>query len=109
VQRPQNWEADGTAEVQAQVIDGLDRTGPAGAGFEDVDDVAIYRYPIFIRGARPLNSVTVYFDPPVTPFGEPSRAVIFAAAVSNVPEPTGLAGLLLIGPLALRRRRVTAA
>ena len=99
-----DWTADGGTQVQGYVIDGMDRTGPQGAGFEDVDDVAMFFYPVFIRSPRPLSSISVSYDGPEGPGIPPSRAAIFAAAL-YVPEPTALAGLLLIGPLALRRRR----
>jgi hypothetical protein len=98
-----DWESDESPE--RIVLNGMDRTGNDGAGFEDVDDVAIFRWRILLAGSSPLNSVSFQLN--TGGLGSPdSQAVaILAAAGVRLPEPSALASLGIAGTLALRRRR----
>ena len=86
-------------------LSGLDRTGPGGAGFEDVDAVNLLRWTLRVGGAAsPLNFVRFGLNANGPPRDQ--RIAILAVTATRVPEPSG-AGLALgvASSLMLRRRR----
>jgi hypothetical protein len=92
-----------TTGTATYVLSGLDRTGPGGAGFEDVDGVNLVRWSIPIPRASPLNSITFT----VNPNGGPSdqRIAILAVTATRVPEPSAAGAFGIAALLAMRRRR----
>jgi hypothetical protein len=105
-----DWKRLQTADVgyasTAPLIQGLDTTGPNGAGFENVDDAGIVGWSIKL--ADPINPVTQlsingFGDQP--PGGQSSVNIFAITLTRAVPEP-GTAGLacVLAAGLLLRRR-----
>src|SRR5688572_18903669 len=83
---------------------GLDRTGAAGLGFEDVDDPAIFI--VDIPDVGPLSHFNVQPGPG---FDADDVATIFAATGDFVPEPGAAGAVLAAAALVLARRRRRAA
>ena len=54
-----DWFSDPPPAGDSYLIDGLDRTLTAGAGFEDATDPAIFAIPISPEPSRTLNSITI--------------------------------------------------
>lgn len=86
-------------------LSGMDRTGPGGAGFEDVDGVHLIRWPIPIRGGSPLNGVSFSLNPPSGVQGADWRVAVLAATVTRVPEPSTVSVVLGAAVIVLLRRR----
>jgi hypothetical protein len=98
-----DWFTDPAPVGSRYLIDGRDRTGAAGAGFEDVDDPAIF--VIEIPGTPALLSqMTIQAAPG---FDADDVVTIFAASGNAViPEPTAAALLpACLAALLARRRR----
>ena len=87
-------------------LSGLDRTGPGGTGFEDVDGVNLIRWSIPLRGSSPLNGVTFNLNPGSGVQDADWRVAILGVTATRVPEPSAAALVLGTGfGLLLRRRR----
>jgi len=89
---------------EGYLVNGLDRTLTAGAGFEDSNDPAIFAIPIqspTLDPSRLLNSITI------TRTSTTGTLNVFGVTGNTVPEPAsaGLLGLGAVGLLARRRRR----
>ena len=79
---------------------GLDRTGAAGVGFEDVDDPAI-----FIVDIPDVGLLTHFNVQPGPGFDADDVVAIFAATGDFVPEPGAAGTVLAAAALVLARRR----
>jgi hypothetical protein len=87
-----------------RVVSRMDRTGPGGAGFEDVDNTSLIRWSIPLRGSSPLNFVSFKTNPNGGPSDQ--RIAILAVTATRVPEPSSAVLLLCAGfGLLLPRRR----
>ena len=95
-----DWFNDPRPPGTRYLIDGRDRTGAGGAGFEDVDDPAIFILDIPTDPGVELSHFNVQAG---AGFDADDVVNIFAAAGDVVPEP-GAAGLLLAAAALLARR-----
>ena len=101
-----DWFNDPPPAGSRYLIDGRDRTGAGGAGFEDVDDPAIFILDIPTNPGIELSHFNVQAGPG---FDADDVVAIYAATGDLVPEP-GAAGLFLAAAAAvLARRRRSAA
>jgi hypothetical protein len=96
-----DWFTDPPPAGTRYLIDGRDRTGAAGAGFEDVDDPAIFILDIPTDPRVELSHFNVAARPG---FDADDVVTIYAASGDFIPEP-GAAGILLAAAAALLGRR----
>jgi hypothetical protein len=93
-----DWFNDPPPAGVGYLVDGLDRTLTAGAGFEDSNDPAIFAIPLTPDPTRTLSSLTI------TRTSTTDVLNVFGVIGNSVPEPAAAGTLAMLGTGLLARR-----